>query len=172
MPKDQLPTPMKTPLPSSTDVNSEKTLIGDLTPVEREELRVLRDERKEENREYERKCLALESLSNLIHDTVSPSYHIYVHDKETVYDILTALKQRIAPTDRAREIEYISQYQKLKKGPQNQNVEEWIKLWETTYNSCKKMKIPDVADTRPVQDFLSAVYDMVLGFTGYWRAKI
>ena len=40
-PKDQLPTPTKTPLPSPTDVNSEKMLIGDLTPIEREELRVL-----------------------------------------------------------------------------------------------------------------------------------
>src|SRR5205814_1352403 len=45
-------------------------------------------------------------------------------------------------------------------------------LWETTYNSCKKMNIPDVADTRPVQDFLSAVHDMAPGFMGYWRAKI
>ena len=68
--------------------------------------------------------------------------------------MLVALKQRIAPTDQARELKLTNQYQKLKKGPKMQNIDEWLKLWETTYTDCKEFDLPDVAKTRLIYDFL------------------
>ncbi|KAI9770341.1 MAG: hypothetical protein M1839_003218 [Geoglossum umbratile] len=74
--RDELPMPTKAALPLPSDVNPNKTLIGELTLEEREELKTRRDERKDHNREYDKQRLALESLSNLIHESVSRSYHI------------------------------------------------------------------------------------------------
>jgi hypothetical protein len=112
---NELPMPTKAPLPLPTDINLNKTLISELTTEEHEELKTRREERKDHNREYDKHCLALESLSNLIYKSVSRSYYTYLLEKYTIYDMLTALKQRIALTDRARQIEYLTQYQKLKK---------------------------------------------------------
>ena len=128
IPKDELPMPTKAALPLPSDINPDKMLISDLTSDELEELKTRREERKDYNREYDKQRLALENLSNLIYKTVSRSYHIYLLEKDTIHDMLTALKQRIASTDRARQIEYIAQYQKLKKPPQSQNIDDWIKL--------------------------------------------
>jgi len=86
--------------------------------------------------------------------------------------MLLALKQRIAPTDRAREVEHITQHQKLKEPAQNHNIDEWIKKWETTYANCKEMDLPDVAGTRPIHDFLDAVRNMAPEFTSFWRVQI
>ena len=70
-PRDKLPMPTKAALPLPTDINPNKTLIGELDAEECEELKTRRDECKDHNREYEKQRLALESLSNLIHETVS-----------------------------------------------------------------------------------------------------
>ncbi|KAI9765022.1 MAG: hypothetical protein M1840_007847 [Geoglossum simile] len=39
---------------------------------------------------------------------------------------------------------------------------EELKMRRTTYTNCKKMNLPDVADTRSVYDFLDAVHDITL----------
>jgi hypothetical protein len=88
-------------LPLSTDINSDKTLISELTIEEYKELKTRWEEWKNYNQEYNKHRLALESLSNLIYKSVSWSYYIYLLEKYTIYNMLTILKQRIALTDRA-----------------------------------------------------------------------
>ena len=104
-------------------------LIGKLTPEEVEELKALWEECKDWNREYEKQHTAVETLHTLVHETMSKSYYTYLMKKEMLHDMLVALKQRIAPMDQARELELTNQYQKLKKGPKTQNINEWLKLW-------------------------------------------
>src|SRR5437773_2160071 len=58
--ENELPKPTKTALPLPKDVSPNKTLIGELTSEEREELKTRRDERKDQNREYDKQRLALE----------------------------------------------------------------------------------------------------------------
>jgi hypothetical protein len=116
--------PTKASLPLFTNINLDKTLISKLTTEEHKELKTRREKRKDYNQEYNKHCLALESLSNLIYKSVSQSYYTYLLEKYTIYNMLTALKQRIASTDRACQIEYLTQYQKLKKALQNQNIDK------------------------------------------------
>ena len=71
--------------------------------------------------------------------------------------MLVALKQRVVPTDQARKIELINQYQKLKKAPRGQNLDTWPQQWEKTYKECKQLKLPDAEDNRPLYDFLNAI---------------
>jgi cell division protein YceG involved in septum cleavage len=86
--------------------------------------------------------------------------------------MLIALKQSVAPSDQARELELTNRYQKLKKAPKGQNIDDWLKQWEKTYASCKKLDLPDVARTRLLYDFLKAVQELAPDFAGIWMVRI
>jgi hypothetical protein len=86
--------------------------------------------------------------------------------------MLVALKQRVAPTDQARKIEPINQYQKLKKALRGQNLDTWIQQWEKTYKECKQFKLPDVEDDRPLYDFLNAISGIAPEFANVWTINI
>ena len=100
--RDKLLMPTKAALPLPTNINPNKMLIGKLDVEECEELKTRQDECKDHNQEYDKQYLALESLLNLIHKTVSCSYYIYLLNKNTIYDMLIALKQCITLTDQAQ----------------------------------------------------------------------
>ena len=86
--------------------------------------------------------------------------------------MLAALKQRVAPTDQARKIELINQYQKLKKAPRSQNLDTWLQQWEKTYKECKQLKLPDVQDDHPLYDFLNAISGIAPEFANVWTINI
>ncbi|MCJ1465819.1 hypothetical protein MMC07_004438 [Pseudocyphellaria aurata] len=46
------------------------------------------------------------------------------------YKLLKALKERLAPTDDARALSLEKLYEKLKKGPTNQDIETWVNDWQ------------------------------------------
>ena len=92
------------------NVNSIKTLISELILEEVEELKALQEECKDRNCEYEKQQLAVESLYTLIYKTISRFYYIYLLTKETLYNMIVALKLQIALTDRVWEIELTNQY--------------------------------------------------------------
>ena len=125
--KENLATLSRPVLPLPKDVNPAKILISDLTIAEIEELKVLWDKYKDRNHEYEKQQSSIKSLHTLVHETVFWSYYTYLIKKDTLYDMLIALKQWIVPSNQARELELISQYQKLKRALHNQNLDNWIK---------------------------------------------
>ena len=71
--------------------------------------------------------------------------------------MIATLKLRIAPTDRARELELIRTYQELKKSPKTQQTDVWLNSWEKTYKQMTDLNLPDVHDKRPLFDFLLAI---------------
>jgi hypothetical protein len=164
--KDELPMLTSPTFPMSRDVNPRKSIVSELTPEELEELKALRNNYKIRNREYEQQKSSIESLHTLVHETVSRTYYTYLIKKSTLYDMLQALKQRVAPSDKARELELIAQYQKLKQTPKNQNIESWLRQWETTYNNCIEANLSDVVGTRPIYDFVNAVQEFAPDFAG------
>jgi hypothetical protein len=95
------------------------------------------------------------TLRSFIQETITRTYLTYTFDCDTPHDMLVTLKQRVAPTDQARKIELINQYQKLKEAPHSQNLDTWFQQWEKTYKECKQLNLPDVEDDRPLYDFLS-----------------
>lgn len=61
-----------------------------------------------------------------IYSTISRGNLRFVYKCETLYQALTALKKRLAPSDRAEKPELIRQYQTLCKAPQNHELDSWI----------------------------------------------
>jgi hypothetical protein len=58
---------------------------------------------------------------------VSTNNIVYINDKTMVYQMLVALKKRLAPTDYARKLELACKYNKLKKFLKKEDIEKWLK---------------------------------------------
>ena len=51
---------------------------------------------------------------------------IYIKNFSIVYQMLTALKKRLASIDQARKIQLANQYAKLKKYNKSKPIEQWL----------------------------------------------
>ena len=109
--------------PEITHVKAAATSLADLSAGEREMYKILRDEYRTKLARYERKRVALIDIKNHILSTVSRQNLSYILDKQTPWQILTALQKRLAPTDCARKIELTRRYFELKNPPQNQQID-------------------------------------------------
>jgi hypothetical protein len=150
--KDELLSLTEPTIPTSQDVNPDKTSLAQLDDDEKEELRFQRLPRKIAT--FDRQKAAIITLHSFIQERITRTYLTYTFNYDTPHDMLVALKQRVVPTDQARKIELINQYQKLKKAPRGQNLDTWL---QKTYKECKQLKLPDVEDNRPLYDFLNAI---------------
>src|SRR6266480_6437416 len=95
--KENLLTLSKPALPLPKDVNSAKILISNLTVAEIEELKVLQDKHKNQNHEYKKQQSSIKSLHTFVYKTVFQSYYTYLIKKDTLYNMLIALKQQVTP---------------------------------------------------------------------------
>ena len=66
------------------------------------------------------------SLQSYITSIVARHINTYILGTDLVYNTLVALKERVAPTDIARQLYLSTQYATVKKGPKNQNIEVWL----------------------------------------------
>ena len=145
-------------------------MVRELSDVELDELKLLRYDFKHRLQLFERQDTALSTLKSFIQETISRKFLPYTF-KESTHDVLVALRQRVAPTDRARKLELSQRYGKLKKAPRSQNIEAWLQTWEQTYTECKQLKIPIVEDNLPLYDFLNAVADIAPDFSSVWTVN-
>ena len=106
----------------------------------------------------------IQTVRKHIVTTVSTRNIVYINDKTTVHQMLVALKKRLAPTDYARKLELARKYNKLKTYSKRENIEKWMKDWETVYTDGKKLKIPEVADERSLFDFTHAISAIDSGY--------
>ena len=71
--------------------------------------------------------------------------------------MLVALKKRLAPTDYARKLDLARKYNKLKTYSKREDVEKWLKDWETIFTNGKKLSILEVVDECSLFDFTYAI---------------
>ncbi len=88
--------------PESKDVNNTATSVINLNRDEREIYGLLRDEYRVKQAKYEKKRAALNNLRRFITEIITRMNLAFIIDLEIVYEIIHALKKRLAPTDRAR----------------------------------------------------------------------
>ena len=143
-----------------------------LTKVEEEDLKMRRYRYKQDMVTYQQRKTAMRNLLTTIQETISRMYLIYTLKCNTPYEMLRALKKRVAPTDRARLIELSHKYHKLLSIGRSQNLEIWLQQWEKTYTDGQELGLPEIANQRPLYDFIEAVSDLEPGFSTFWRGEI
>jgi len=52
--------------------------------------------------------------------------------------------------------------------PKNKDLNTWVDSWDVLYQTCKTAKIVEVAQDRPVFDFLAAVRPLAPSFADVW----
>jgi len=82
--------------------------------------------------------------------------------------MLIEIKKRCTVIDHIREIELGQEYARQKKTPKNMDLNTWIDNWEVLYQKCKTANIVEVAQDRPVFDFLTAIRPLAPSFADVW----
>jgi hypothetical protein len=82
--------------------------------------------------------------------------------------MITELQKRLQPTDQLRELDLSAKYQKPRRAPKAQDLDNWLRSWEKVYHECTKINLPEVQGTRAVRDFLRAVSTIIPEFSTYW----
>jgi len=162
--KNRLPILKEPPRPIPQHVNRDKTTIAQLSEAEKEQFEFLRFDYHRQISIYDRKKATLASLQTTIQESVSRPLLVYMFNCDTTYDMIIALKKCVAPTDRVRQLETSTKYQRLRKSPRNQVVEPWLQQWECVYAECQKLNLPDIKNDQAIYDFLQAVSSIAPDF--------
>ena len=90
---------------SPKDANSRgMTKLSELDEEEKEELRTLKADHRDNVKLYRKQLSALDTLRSHILSSISRTYLVYTFKCDTTYDVLVSLKQRVAPFNIARKI--------------------------------------------------------------------
>ena len=96
------------------DVNQEKTSILALSAQEKESYKLLLAMYKEELANTKQILDTIQTIRNHIVTIVSSCNIVYINNKNIVYQILVALKKRLALTNYTRKLDLARKYNKLK----------------------------------------------------------
>lgn len=138
-----------------------------LTKEEKNDLKIRRYRYKQSMVTYQQQKTAMRNFLTTIQETISQTYLIYTLKCNTPYEMLRAFKKRVAPTDQARLIELSHKYQKLLSIGRSQNLRIWLQHWKKTYTKGQELGLPEVANQRPLYDFMEAVSDLEPGFSTF-----
>ena len=108
---------------------------------------------------YEKQKQAFDDIINYILETVSAQNAVLIQHVKTAnpWDMLRTLKNSVAPSDIGKELQLRNRYEKLRKGPTNQNIETWISEWQQMFHEATAAKISEVQGAKPIMDFLLAI---------------
>ncbi len=100
------------------------TFSTNLIENQRRNLIVLRKNHKKNLRTYREKIEILKVLNLFILTSVDRSNLIYLRSQNTIFQKLSALKKRLASTNRIRELEIIRKYKNLQRASKYQQLDQ------------------------------------------------
>ena len=164
--------PVEPSFPSASEIKPGATSLVQLDSTEMAKFQALKEEYKNNQRRYETKITKINSLHDLLMSTVAPHNLIFIENQKTLYGKLSALKMRLAPTDRARKMALRAKYNKLKIVRKTQDIQKWMQEWVRVVTEGKTLNIAEIQDSRPLHDFLTAVEQIDASFAHSRQAII
>ncbi|RDL36452.1 uncharacterized protein BP5553_05804 [Venustampulla echinocandica] len=143
--------------PTFKSINPEADSPSKLSANEMELLRLQHFDYQIEYKEYQETSRLINSVQEYIFKSVSIRNRVYLQDQATVYDMLVALKKRLAPTDYATKLDLSAEYAKLRKYNKGESIEQFLQKWETTYGKAVKLNLSEVQGDKPLLDFVQAI---------------
>jgi hypothetical protein len=108
--------------------------------------------------EYDEVRRGLAAVSEAIHGSVSTLLVHHLYDKESIYDILKALKDYLAPSTEQQGQILLARYKKARKTPiESQSLDNWLSTFEAAYQECQVAGQPEVQGQHAVRHFLQAI---------------
>ena len=104
---------------------------------------------KQDYQQYLARKKHLAGIPSLIQSSINRGYLQYTYSRATAYDMVVALKERVAPSDLAKEIDISNQYRALKKPPTGrQLIDKWLTKWEEVHFKATQLNLPEVHQER------------------------
>ncbi len=136
----------------------------DLSIDEQRDLAILREDYKNQMRKYKKKIDVLKNLNIFILTSVDRFNLIYLRDQKTIHQKLSALKKRLASTNRIRRLEIARKYKNLQRALKHQQMNQWLLNWEKIYAETERLNLSDVQNDRCAYDFFNSLRTMNLSF--------
>ena len=114
---------------------------------------------KSKNAQFKEQRDACIAIINFVQETVSAQHGVLIQHAKSAhpYDILNILKNGLAPSDQGRQLQIRNRWEKLRRGPGNQNMEKWVDDYRQMYFEAKAINLAEVQGDRAINDFLLAV---------------
>jgi hypothetical protein len=154
--------------PTYDTVKPGATNLASLSSQERLELSELRAIYLEDQRLYNKRWEVYSELRDWFLQTTATSLHPFFTRLSDTRLMLIEIKKRCTVIDHIREIELGQEYARQKKTPKNKDLNTWVDTWEVLYQKCKTANIVEVAQDRPVFDFLTAIRPLAPSFADVW----
>ncbi len=155
---------IKSVTPTFFSVRPDAAFSKNLTKDERRDLIIMREDHREKLRTYRERTEALKQLNVYILITVDRSNLLYLKEQNTIFRKLSALKKRLAPTNRIRKLEVVRKYRDLQRAPKNQQLDHWLLNWEKVYSDASALNLSDVQRHRCLFDFLNSLRSIDMTF--------
>ena len=123
-------------------------------------------------REYDRKRAALRSLKLWIKDSIDTTASVHVQNKDTIREMLQALKKNYAKSDAELKVELDREFVKLKRAPRSKDIETWVAQWNQFHSKATKYNRAEYLGYNTVIEFLRASQAIAPTFAMTTYAKI
>jgi hypothetical protein len=105
-------------------IKFDATNFTDLSIDEQRDLAIMREDYKKRMRKYKERIDALKNLNIFILISVDRFNLIYLKNQKTIHQKLSALKKRLAFTNRIRKLEMIRKYKNLQRAFKHQQMNQ------------------------------------------------
>jgi hypothetical protein len=168
IPNEKLVKPAR---PTFADVKQGAQRINDLNDAETRQYQALQSDYRDDRKEYEAKHKSIKELEKYVVRNIG-NYLETIEKVKGLEAQLKALKERVAPSDFARENEILDRYETVRKSAKSSKIEDWVAKWQKVLAEAKALNLPDVQGIRPTRHFLQAVQSIDSAFSNYWMNQI
>jgi hypothetical protein len=105
-------------------IKFDATNSTDLSIDEQRDLAIMREDYKKKMRKYKKRIDVLKNLNIFILISINRFNLIYFRNQETIHQKLSALKKRLAFTNRVRKLEVIRKYKDLQRASKHQQMNQ------------------------------------------------
>jgi len=121
----------------------------------------------EELKDHRRKVKVITEIEDHV-IRIAGTYWSTIESVTGLHARLVKLKERVAPSTYARELEVTRSYEQVRTQAKSTQTWEWLAEWERALRDAIELKLPDVQDTRPTRHFLQAVEKIDPLFAQTW----
>lgn len=100
---------------------------------------------------------SIQEIDSHIMGSIAFDNELWTRDATSTWALLRALQKRLSPTTQSRKADIIKSYNALKSYHKDQSVDRYLYDWERVYGLAVALKLPDVAEERPLYDFALAI---------------